>query len=85
MEAGNIIRQANGADYSLWRVDETYEADSPYVFGILVSNSKYNKAGSLKRMLRKEDYKVEPDPVGYAKGHGFTVNLTVTPEKASWT
>lgn len=85
MNKGSIIRQANGADYSLWRVDETYEDDSPYVFTTLVSNHKFHKAGTEKKMARKEDFKVEPDPEGYAKSHLFTTNLTVELQPdASW-
>lgn len=75
MNKGDIIREKSGADYSLWRIEETYEKDSPYVFAVLVSNHKFHKAGTEKKMARKELFKVEADPAGYAKGHLFTVNL----------
>jgi hypothetical protein len=65
---GAIIRTKNGGDWAMWRVEETYEADSPYVLGVLVTTSKYNTAGMVKRLLPKEDYKVEPNPHEWALG-----------------
>ncbi len=61
MVVGDVIREASGADYSLWRVEETFGPDSPYV-----SNHKFHRAGNEKRMARKEQYKVEPNPEGIA-------------------
>lgn len=84
MQKGDIIRR-NGGDWSLWRVDETYDADSPYVFAVLVSNHKFHKAGMEKKVARKSDFQVEPDPATFAKSHLFTIDLDITLNpKASW-
>ena len=85
MRVGDIIRQTNGADWHMWRVEETYEVDSPFVFAVLVTSSKFDTAGMRKRLLPKKDYKVESDPHGWALGRFRKVVLDVPLHpKASW-
>jgi len=57
MKRGNFIRQRNGSSL-LYRVLETYGADSPYVFAVMITNSKFHKAGMEKRLARVEDHEV---------------------------
>ena len=87
MNRGDIIREKRGGDWHMWRVEETYEADSPYVFAILVTSSKFDTAGMRKRMLPKANYKVEPDPHGWAFGKfrndQVVLDVHLHP-KASW-
>jgi len=68
VKRGQIVRETRGGDWAMWRVLETYEDDSPYVLGLLVTSSKYNTAGMVRRLLPKERYSVEPKPHEWALG-----------------
>ena len=85
MKVGDIIREWRGGDWALWRVESMFGEDSPYVSGILVSNSKYHKAGMEKRLLEREKYKVETDPHGWALGKFSSLELDAPLHpNASW-
>jgi hypothetical protein len=63
-----FIRKKNGSDLALWRIITTY-ASSPFISAIQVSRSKFHELGSKIGLLRKEDYMLEPDPLGYLRNY----------------
>ncbi len=76
MKKGDIVRLKNHmASLCLWRVDETFEGRSPFVVGILVTETKRTPAGSEKRLLAKEDYVIESDPEGWSVRHQLGLDL----------
>ena len=82
MHVGDIIRDRHGS-WILWRVVETFGADSPFVLARTIVRSKtYHQPGE-QELLRKEHYHVERDPLGFVRRHIGTFVLVHMPEKYS--
>jgi hypothetical protein len=69
---------AKRGEHALWRAIETYESDSPFVRAVIVSNSKFHRAGHEVELLHKDDYRIV-DPHAYTKEYGLDVELLVKP------
>lgn len=73
---GDVLRKRPG-EWCLFRVDETYGHDSPYVFCTLVSTSKFHKAGHEVSLVRIEDAILVEEPREWARTHFMAIDLDV--------